>query len=66
MPWSVSQSSATTKSTASLASLHTSASVSMRQHTSAYQVHRLLSLAAYVNIRQHASAYVSILSPPPP
>jgi hypothetical protein len=44
---------------------HTSASVSIRQHTSAYACRsctaqsRILS-SAYVSIRQHTSAYVSI------
>ena len=46
--------------------MHTSASVSLRQHTSAYVTHiRMGQLAielvdAYVSIRQHPSAFVSI------
>jgi hypothetical protein len=43
--------------------MHTSAYVSIRQHTSAYRMHIYASrmhTSAYVSIRQHTSAYVSI------
>ena len=47
---------------------HTSACVSIRQHTSAYERHgapciTICRRSAYVSIRQHTSAYVSIRAP---